>query len=176
MSGTVRFDCSSCGKRLKASSSLAGKNGKCPSCGDIFSVPFVQVDADDDFDMPSYAAPRPSTKYCHYCGQVIASLAEICPKCGVRQPDMPGVGSPSHPSSPSKVVACLFALFLGIFGVHRFYLGETTWGVFYLVLNVFLFWTIVVPLIFLVVTFVEGISYLTYSDADFARKYSRRAA
>lgn len=37
----------------------------------------------------------------------------------------------------SKVVAGLLGIFLGGFGVHRFYLGYTTYGVIQLVLTLF---------------------------------------
>lgn len=32
-------------------------------------------------------------KYCHECGEAIRAKAEICPKCGVRQPTLPGIAS-----------------------------------------------------------------------------------
>ena len=35
-------------------------------------------------------------------------------------------------SRKSDVVAILLAFFLGSFGAHRFYLGETGWGILYL--------------------------------------------
>ena len=117
--------------------------------------------------------PPPSSekvKFCHHCGAHIAALAEICPKCGVRQAEMPGWGG-QPAAGPNKVVACLLALFLGCLGVHKFYLGETVWGIFYLLAFVFLFWTMFVPVVISVVCLIEGIVYLTYSDADFARKY-----
>jgi TM2 domain-containing membrane protein YozV len=121
------------------------------------------------------SSPQPlggNGKFCHHCAARIASLAEICPKCGVRQAEMPGWGG--HPAAgPSKVVACLLALFLGCLGVHKFYLGQTAWGVIYLLAFVFFFWTIFVPVIISVVCLVEGIAYLTYNDADFSRKYGR---
>ena len=62
---------------------------------------------------------------------------------------------------------------LGLFSAHKFYLGETMWGVFYLIINVVLFVTIIVPFVFAVICLIEGIIYLTYSDADFAEKYAR---
>jgi TM2 domain-containing membrane protein YozV len=40
-------------------------------------------------------------------------------------------------ASKDEVVGVLFALFLGNFGIHKFYLGETGWGVAYLLF----FWT-----------------------------------
>lgn len=32
----------------------------------------------------------PDEKHCHECGEIIKAKAEICPKCGVRQPAIPG--------------------------------------------------------------------------------------
>ena len=110
-------------------------------------------------------------KYCHACGATIDRRAEICPKCGVRQPSE---YSDRHGDAPTKVVACLLALFLGLFGAHHFYLGATSLGVLYLVLNIFFFWTLVVPLVFGVICLIEGLVYLTYSDSAFAQKYRRR--
>ena len=79
----------------------------------------------------------------------------------------------SSTNSPNKVTACLFALFLGFFGAHKFYLGEIMWGVFYVVMNVLLFWTVVVPVVFGMICLIEGLTYLTLSDADFAEKYGQ---
>jgi TM2 domain-containing membrane protein YozV len=35
-------------------------------------------------------------------------------------------------ASKNEVVGVLFALFLGHFGIHKFYMGQTGWGVVYL--------------------------------------------
>lgn len=32
-------------------------------------------------------------KFCQECGAIIKAKAEICPKCGVRQPGLPGIVS-----------------------------------------------------------------------------------
>jgi len=37
-----------------------------------------------------------------------------------------------NPSSKNKIVAILLCLFLGIFGIHRFYTGHTKWGILFL--------------------------------------------
>jgi len=68
-------------------------------------------------------------KYCQECGGVINIKAEICPKCGVRQPF---TSSPSFeiPSKENKWLICLLLCwFLGVFGIHRFYTGHTGIGV-----------------------------------------------
>jgi hypothetical protein len=61
------------------------------------------------------------------------------------------------------VAAALLAFFLGGFGVHKFYLGQTAWGVVYLVF----FWTFIPR----IVSFVEFIVLLATSEEDFQRKY-----
>ncbi len=110
-------------------------------------------------------------KFCHACGATIDQRSEICPKCGVRQAD---TSVEKLNDAPNKVVACLFALFLGLLGAHHFYLGHTGLGLLYLLLNIFLCWTGVVPVIFLIICLTEGLVYLTYSDIAFAKRYRRR--
>jgi TM2 domain-containing membrane protein YozV len=63
----------------------------------------------------------------------------------------------------NKMTAALLAIFLGGWGVHKFYLGKTGKGILYLVFC----WTLIPALI----GFIEGILYLTASDEDFQSKY-----
>ncbi len=69
----------------------------------------------------------------------------------------------------NRIVAALLAFFLGIFGIHRFYLGRTGSGIVMLVLTI--------TVIGMVVTgpwaFIDFIRYLVMSDRDFARRYRR---
>ena len=181
MSDMIRFDCLDCGKALKVDASRTGKKGKCPNCGEVFIVPAALPDHDvvasfdDDVAVPDYTRAKPSTKFCHYCGGVIASLAEICPKCGVRQPDVQAADRSRNYAGPQRIAASLFAIPLGPLGTHKFYLGEKNMGVFYLVTNVLRFWTVIVPVVFYVITIIEGLMYLSCSDEEFAEKYGRRA-
>ena len=64
----------------------------------------------------------------------------------------------------NRIVAALLALFLGGFGIHKFYLGKTTAGVIYLLLC----WTMIPGL----VAFVEGIMLLVMDDNKFYEKYA----
>ncbi|GAB4215153.1 MAG: TM2 domain-containing protein [Synechococcales cyanobacterium] len=64
----------------------------------------------------------------------------------------------------NKLVAALFAIFLGSIGLHKFYLGEEGWGIVYLLF----FWTGIPALI----GFVEGILLLGMGEESFNRKYN----
>jgi len=64
----------------------------------------------------------------------------------------------------SKIAAGLLAFFVGMFGIHRFYLGEVGKGILYALF----FWTGIPFLIGLV----DGIIFLTMNDDDFNYKYN----
>jgi hypothetical protein len=70
---------------------------------------------------------------------------------------------PSAVGAKSKVAAGVLGIILGGIGAHKFYLGNIGMGILYLVFS----WTFIPSL----VGFIEGILYLTMSDAEFARKY-----
>jgi len=96
-------------------------------------------------------------KYCRGCAAELHASARTCPKCGATQAGSGAVGE------KSRVAAIILALFLGGFGVHKFYLGRIAAGVFYLLF----FWTLIPAII----AFVEMIIYITMSDEAFAEKY-----
>ena len=99
------------------------------------------------------------TKFCINCGGEIDYWAEICPKCGVRQPSI------AFAEGKNRVTAGVLGILLGGFGIHKFYLGKIGWGIIYLVF----FWTCIPAIIGLI----EGIKYLTMSDYEFVAKYGK---
>ena len=121
--------------------------------------------------MDEFIQKSADEKFCFECGALIRARAEICPKCGVRQQSpIFSAGSIGNlgavaPNGKSKLAAALFALFLGSFGIHKFYLGQTGWGIAYLLFC----WT-GIPTI---VSFIEGILLLVMGDEDFNRKYGQ---
>ena len=106
-------------------------------------------------------------KFCSECGAVIKAKAEICPKCGVRQisPSAAINLGPVASNGKSRVAAALFALFLGGFGGHKFYLGQVGLGIVYLLFC----WTFIPAII----AFIEFILLLTMSDERFNQKYGK---
>jgi TM2 domain-containing membrane protein YozV len=66
----------------------------------------------------------------------------------------------------NKIVAGIFAILLGTFGVHKFYMGRIGLGV----LCIIFCWTGIPSLIGVI----EGIIYLCMNDAVFREKYARR--
>ncbi|WP_220446529.1 TM2 domain-containing protein [Paenibacillus piri] len=68
-------------------------------------------------------------------------------------------------STKSKTAAGLLAIFLGGFGIHKFYLGRVGWGIVYLLFC----WTYIPS----IVGFIEGIIYLASSDQSFNMKYGK---
>lgn len=71
----------------------------------------------------------------------------------------------------NKIVAALLAFFLGVLGVHKFYLGRTTAGVIMLIGGT-LGWLLFLPgAVVAVIAVVECIIYLITPDEEFERRY-----
>ena len=64
-----------------------------------------------------------------------------------------------------KNVAAIFALFFGVFGVHRFYLGQVGRGIFYLMF----FWTAIPAFI----SMIDAIIFFSMDKDEFDFKYNR---
>ena len=69
----------------------------------------------------------------------------------------------SKKTSKNKLLATILALFLGGFGIHKFYLGKPFWGILYLLFC----WTGIPGLI----AFIEAICYICTSDDNWDKKY-----
>lgn len=83
-------------------------------------------------------------KMCNSCGTVVDDNFQNCPNCGAvvvaQQTATPNMQQPSYqqpayqqagvyPEQKSKMAAGLLGIFLGAWGVHNFYLGNTGRGV-----------------------------------------------
>jgi TM2 domain-containing membrane protein YozV/RNA polymerase subunit RPABC4/transcription elongation factor Spt4 len=167
METLIRFACSGCGRMMKTPVNHVGRTGTCRACGNKTVVPAERELQFEEDDGAQYAGPN--TRYCHHCGRLIASIAEICPKCGVRQlaVSVPSILIPSgtRPGrGKSKTSAAVLAFFLGGLGAHKFYLGGWFWGIAYALT----FWTFIPAII----ACIEGIVYLAMSESDFDRRYN----
>jgi DNA-directed RNA polymerase subunit M/transcription elongation factor TFIIS len=99
----ISCQCPSCGKRLKAPDSAAGKKAKCPQCGSSVPIPAEKVyeaeevsgdevsagEAEDEYGVQSpgevegAASPvEPDRRPCPACGEMIARAAVKCRYCG----------------------------------------------------------------------------------------------
>ena len=79
---------------------------------------------------------------------------------------------PNHVEGKSKIVAALLALFLGSFGIHKFYLGYTNAGIIMLLLALFGAILLFIPNIILaIIALIEFFIYLFTDDQKFQQKY-----
>lgn len=65
----------------------------------------------------------------------------------------------------SKTTAAILAIFLGGIGIHRFYLGQTGYGILYLIFC----WTLIPSLI----SFIDFIIFITMDEQVFNGKYNK---
>lgn len=85
-----------CGKQLSVKQESAGKKGKCPGCGSLFTIPTPSKPTsspaareDDPFHLPFSEATKPAPPMrnsnlikCTDCGKQISIRAASCPHCG----------------------------------------------------------------------------------------------
>ena len=67
--------------------------------------------------------PNSGKRFCQSCGAETNPSAEVCVKCGVK------LATAIPAGAKSKLAAGLLGIFLGGFGVHRFYLGYVGIGI-----------------------------------------------
>ncbi len=89
----ISCQCPSCGKRLKARDSAAGKKVKCPDCGATIAIPSPKRKAapsePDELDLQSLDIEKGiegpaeiGQKPCPMCGEMINESASKCRYCG----------------------------------------------------------------------------------------------
>ena len=77
-------------------------------------------------------------KFCPKCGMQVEETQTFCPGCGAQLNGAANSVStgPVNPEAKSKMAAGLLGLFLGAWGVHNFYLGNTSRGVIQIVVTI----------------------------------------
>ena len=83
-------------------------------------------------------------QYCYNCGTQINNMQSFCVNCGVSLEGFPMNNGYNnnynnqayYPNQKSRLAAGLFAIALGAWGVHNFYLGNTSRAVIQLVVTI----------------------------------------
>lgn len=104
-----------------------------------------------------------AARLCSSCCAPLDENASTCPVCGAAQAPAAPQPAAAHAPVHNRATAALLAIFLGDFGLHKFYLGQPKLGMVYLLL----FWTLIPGLIGLI----EGLSYLFQTDKQFSARY-----
>ena len=91
----------------------------CKNCG-------AQLDPNAAVCVKCGVAVGTGTSFCPNCGATTAPGAAVCTQCGVAL-SAPAVtpAVPAGVAQKSKIAGGLLGIFLGVFGVHNFYLGYT---------------------------------------------------
>lgn len=102
----MKTNCPHCGQHFEVEEELTGRSVECSSCGKPFTI----------------SAPEP-TKRCPMCGEEILAVAKKCKHCGEYLDD-----SNQPVQKKSRAVFILLGLFFGGLGIHNFYIGRTSTG------------------------------------------------
>jgi TM2 domain-containing membrane protein YozV len=106
--------------------------------------------------------PLVGKKFCQACGVKTMPEQVLCTQCGV---SLIAVA----PGAKNKVAAGVLGIVLGGLGIHKFYLGYTKEGIIMLVVSVA---TLGIGYaVMYVIGLIEGVIYLTKSDAEFEAIY-----
>lgn len=144
----------------------------CPECTHKIS--------DQSVSCTNCGLPTSKMKFsiqCPECSEPISNQSDSCNSCGfpiIKPAPSKAVPQPSptqnhttivrvNSNRKSKGVAIMLALFLGGFGIHKFYLNQAFLGILYLLFC----WTFIPAII----SFFEVIIFLFMSEAEFNRRF-----
>ncbi|MBQ4284702.1 MAG: TM2 domain-containing protein [Lachnospira sp.] len=106
--------CKNCGKEVNPGAAV------CTSCG-------VQVGGGMNFCQNCGNQTAPGAAVCTNCGMGLGNGPQ--PNMGYQQPNMGYNPQYQNPNAKSKMAAGLLGIFLGAYGIHNFYLGNTGRGI-----------------------------------------------
>ena len=143
----------------------------CSNCGQEFN--------DDARFCKTCGVASPMAATCPNCGETPDEGARFCNHCGQSLPNAVDVPSASRGSQYPKnnIAAGLLAIFLGVLGIHKFYMGYQKQGVILLV-GFLISWPLVLVgigilgiIAIALIALIEGIIYLTKSEEEFHQIY-----
>lgn len=147
----------------------------CNKCGEKISL-------EEKADRYSNTSDIGKAKFCRNCGHRVYKDNLTCPNCGIIiETEYINDGNYNNTRNTNvlydernNIIAGLLAIFLGTFGIHKFYLGNITMGIIYLIITLFGFILFFIPNIILgLVVLVEGILYFVTDNATFNEKYNK---
>ena len=135
--------CTNCGCEVSAAAIA------CPACG----VP-----------------PRSQKSFCYNCAAELNPAQIMCVECGVSLESLNSPGK--QDKKKEKIVAGILALTLGWAGGHKFYLGHPGAAIVHLVASIIGAFLFGIPLLLImVISVIEGITYLIKTDEEFQQIY-----
>jgi TM2 domain-containing membrane protein YozV len=151
--------CPHCGKNYVISERYSGAAVKCQFCGERFRVPEEELIPDAVFvdEDPAPAAQSRSSSSPEHAHQ------------------QSYVAPPNHRMGviPHRTLAAFLAIFLGTLGIHHFYTGQTSKGIYCLIWTVFTCGLAMIALA--VIGLIDGIRYLTMNDQEWSHRWENYA-
>ena len=138
---------------------------------------------------PTYQPQQPQPTYQPQQGQPYRPGQPYQPQGQGYRPPQPPVQQPQPPVQQpqpayrpyaaalpikNRIVAAVLALFLGNLGIHKFYLGRTSAGVWRIVLTIFCVATAIGAIVPAILCIVDAVNLFRLSDEQFAVKYNCR--
>ncbi len=109
-------------------SSVTYSDKFCTNCGNPISSQAVAC-------LKCGADPRANKNYCRNCGGGLNPNQVVCISCGLpvkaRSNATLPKGKKNTLKKKSKILAILLAIFLGAYGIHKFYLGDKIAAIYY---------------------------------------------
>jgi len=112
-------------------------------------------------------------RYCWHCATAVAPDQALCTHCGAGLHGAGGRAVANNSVESKRIISAVVAIFVGAFGVHKFVMGDTRQGFVRVgILAAAMIFTLgfgAIPL--MIIGIIEGVTYVTMSDADFIRVY-----